>query len=106
MIEDGIIEADRARTIDALAKLVAVALKRLGEGGVLRLGVERHDGNILITLRPIAARVSASSAGDDESRGGLALLIARGLLAAQNAKVTTEVSPEGPRTVVTFPEKV
>src|SRR5262245_5824482 len=48
--EDVPVELDRARTIDALVKLVAVALKTTGEGGVIRIGVEQSDDNVLFTV--------------------------------------------------------
>lgn len=100
--EDVAVELDRARTIDALVKLVAVALKTIGEGGVIRVGVERSDDNVLFTIRASPPRGSASTTPHDESRGGLAFVIARGLVLAQGGQLSTELTQEGPRTLVTF----
>jgi signal transduction histidine kinase len=105
-IADGAtVDLDRPRMIDALTKLVMVTLKTTGEGGVIRLGVERTDDSVLFTLRPSPARGPASATAHDESRGGLAFLIARGLVTAQGGQLGTEVTPEGPRTLVTFPAR-
>ena len=102
--EDAPVELDRNRTVDALVKLVGVALKSTGEGGVIRVGVERHDADVLFTLRATAPR-GVTSAPHDESRGGLAFLIGRGLVTAQGGQILTESTQEGPRMVVAFPAK-
>lgn len=110
-IEEGAIEGgaqvelDKSRTIDALVKLVAVSLKSTGEGGVIRMGVERHDSDVLFTIRATTPRGTTSSSPHDESRGGLAFLIGRGLIAAQGGQILTESTQEGPRMVVAFPAK-
>ncbi|MDF2698280.1 MAG: Sensory box histidine kinase [Labilithrix sp.] len=105
-IDDDVrVELDRVRTIDGLVKLVAVALKSTGEGGVIRIGVERHDGDVLFTIRASASRGTVSASPHDESRGGLAFLIGRGLMTAQGGQILTESTQEGPRTVVAFPAK-
>jgi len=98
-------ELDKTRMIDALVKLVAVSLKTTGEGGVIRVGVERHDDDALFTIRAAAPRGATSSAPHDESRGGLAFLIGRGLVSAQGGQILTESTQEGPRMVVAFPAK-
>ena len=103
--DDATVELDKARTVDALTKLVLVTLKTTGEGGMIRLGVERADEKVVFTLRSSPARASASATAHDESRGGLAFLIARGLVVAQGGQLGTELTPEGPRTLVTFPAR-
>lgn len=101
--ESSSVDIDVARTVEALIKLVTMALKTTGEGGVIRIGVERHDGDVFFTLRAIAPRGATSAVPHDESRGGLAFLIARGLLTAQGGQLLTETTQEGPRIVVAFP---
>lgn len=95
---------DRARTAVAIAKLVTVALKSTGEGATLRIGAELVGGAPTITLRAMAPR-SATSAqiSLDEARGGIALVIGRGLLVAQGATLATEIADGGPRLLVSFP---
>jgi K+-sensing histidine kinase KdpD len=100
--EDLPVELDRARTVDALVKLVAVALKTIGEGGVIRIGVEPAESSVIFTIRASRPRSSSGTTPHDESRGGLAFLIARGLVAAQGGQLSTELTQEGPRTLVTF----
>ena len=103
--DDAVIEVDRMRATDALVKLIAVALKSTGEGGAIRIGVERHEGDVLFTLRATAPRGTTSTVPQDESRGGLAFLIGRGLVTAQGGQLLTESTQEGPRMVVAFPAK-
>lgn len=103
--DDARVEVDKARTADALVKLVAVALRTTGDGGGIRVGVERHDADVLFTIRAIPPRGAMSSAPHDESRGGLAFLIGRGLVAAQGGQLLTESTQEGPRMVAAFPAK-
>jgi len=105
MVDDAPVELDKNRTVDALVKLVGVALKSTGEGGVIRIGVERHDGDVLFTLRATAPRGSTTAPQHDETRGGLAFLIGRGLITAQGGQILTESTQEGPRVVVAFPAK-
>ncbi len=103
-IAEGItVELDQARMTEALVKLVAVALKTTGEGGVIRVGVEHIDASIAFTVRSSPARGSAAGNAHDEARGGLAFIIARGLISAQGGQLSTEVTPEGPRTIIVFP---
>lgn len=103
--DDALVELDKNRTIDALVKLVALALKTTGEGSVIRLGVERHDADVLFTLRATTPRGGAAASPRDEGRGGLAFLIGRGLVTAQGGQILTESTQEGPRMVVAFPAK-
>jgi K+-sensing histidine kinase KdpD len=102
-IEDATLPLDRARMIDALTKLVAVALRSTGEGGAIKVGVECADTSVLFTVRAVPPRGTISMPPADDGRGGLALLLARGLVAAQGGQLTNEVSPGGPRVVVSFP---
>ena len=104
-IQEGLTASlDRARVIEALTKLVAVALKSTGEGGVIRLGAEKHDGAVAFTIYGVAPRATKNVA-PDENRGGLAMLIARGILAAHGASLATVTRPleGGSRTLVLFP---
>ena len=97
------ITCDRQRTADALAKLIAVALKSTGEGSAIQLGAELVANVPTITLRACAPRATTSTAlATDASRGGIAFVIGRGLLAAQGAKITCETTPDGPRTLIAF----
>ncbi|MBX3210268.1 MAG: hypothetical protein KF764_34870 [Labilithrix sp.] len=103
--EDAIVEVDKPRTVEALVKLVTVALRTTGDGGAIRVGVERHDADVLFTIRAIAPRGATGLAPHDESRGGLAFLIGRGLVAAQGGQLLSESTQEGPRMVAAFPAK-
>ena len=100
---DLVIACDRQRTADALVKLIAVAFKSTGEGAALQLGAELIDAVPTITLRASAPRATTSMPlATDASRGGISFVIGRGLLAAQGATITSEATPEGPRTLIAF----
>ncbi len=129
-IDDALaIECDRARLVQAIEKLILVALKSTGEGGAIRLGVETIEdagaphadgGNgsaspsrVAFVLRAVAPRgqmganviegaESRTRYAIDESRGGLALLIARGLITMQEGVLALEMTAEGPRILASF----
>jgi len=129
-IDDGLaIDCDRARLVQAIEKLIVVALKSTGEGGTIRLGVEtiedasapRAEGGngsasasrVAFVLRAAAPRGQMGANvlegaeprtryAIDESRGGLALLIARGLITMQEGVLALEMSAEGPRILASF----
>jgi len=102
-IADLTIACDRQRTADAIAKLVAVALKTTGEGASMQLGAELVANVPTITLRACAPRATTSTPlATDASRGGVSFVIGRGLLAAQGATIASEATPEGPRTLIAF----
>lgn len=105
LIEDDTpVELDKVRTVEALTKMVAVALKTTGEGGVIRVGVERSERDILFTVKA-TPRGSSAGAPHDDHRRGLAFLIGRGLVAAQGGTLTRESAPDGPRLVAAFPAR-
>ncbi len=87
--EDVMVLADRARTLQALAKLVAFASKCTGDSGSIRIGVSRQDERAAFTVRgygPGGGNLGAAP----EGRGGLALLLARGLVEAQKGALAID----------------
>ncbi len=87
--EEARVMADRARTLQLIAKVVAFAAKSTGDGGSIRLGVSRHGETVVFTARafgPGGMQVSPP----EEGRGGLALLLARGLVEAQKGVFRVE----------------
>jgi len=106
-VEEGVLEPDltapldRARVVEALAKLVSLALKSTGEGGVVRIGVEKRDDKIAFSVRGLAPRATKSTLPED-GRGGLALLIARGILTAHGGTLVTETAHDGARNLAVF----
>jgi signal transduction histidine kinase len=102
IIEEGLtVTLDKTRAIEALTKLISIGLKSTGEGGVIKLGVERRDDKVAFSVRGLAPRATKSTA-PDESRGGLALLIARGLIAAHGGSLLTETLSDGSRMLAVF----
>ena len=81
--------ADRARTLQLLSKLIAFEAKSTGDGGTIRLGVTRQGDAIVFTARAIGPG-GVPVPAPEEGRGGLALLIARGLVEAQRGTFRVE----------------
>lgn len=102
--EDTPVELDKERMLEALTKMVAVALKTTGEGGVIRIGVERVEREIVFVVKA-TARSSSMAPPHDENRVGLSFLIGRGLVAAQGGQLRTENAPDGARLVASFPAR-
>lgn len=100
--DDTPIEVDKGCMVEALTKLVAVALKTTGDGGMIRIGVERLDGEVVFTVKATTPRGGGSAASHGDTRAGLAYLIGRGLVTAQGGQLTTESAPDGPRLIATF----
>jgi signal transduction histidine kinase len=100
--------SDKARLIEALTKLVHVAIKTTGERGMIRVGAttSTNADEVHFTVRAAAksstaAAPPASTTTIEEHRGGLAFLIARGL----TTKLGGHLDTEGLRTVVIFKKK-
>ena len=106
-VEEGVLEPnltaplDKARVVEALMKLVSLALKSTGEGGVIRIGAEKRDDKVAFSVRGLAPRATKSTLPED-GRGGLALLIARGILTAHGGTLVTETTHDGARSLAVF----
>jgi len=87
--EDAHVHADRARTLQLLSKLVAFASKATGDSGSIRIGVSRQDERIVFTVRGFGPGGSTVAA-PPEGRGGLAILLARGLAEVQKGTFTID----------------
>ncbi len=88
--EDPLVLADRTRTLQALAHIIAFEAKATGEGGTIRLGVARQGDAVVFTARAFGPG-GMPIPPLPEGRGGLALLIARGLVEAQRG--TFSIAP-------------
>jgi light-regulated signal transduction histidine kinase (bacteriophytochrome) len=98
-LEEGIsVMADRARTLQLIAKVIAFEAKSTGDGGTIRISGARQGDSVRFTARAMAPDGSAV-APPEEGRGGLALLIARGLAEGQRGAFRVE---PGDGLVVTF----
>jgi signal transduction histidine kinase len=81
---------DRGRTVQLLTKLIAVASKSTCERGKIVLGVRAQGDAVVFTARAFGAS-GAPVAPPEEGRGGLALVLARGLAAVQRG--TLSIAP-------------
>jgi signal transduction histidine kinase len=96
--ESARVTVDRARTLQLIAKVIAFEAKSTGDGGTIRLGVSAVGGVVTFSARafgPAGTPVPPPA----EGRGGLALLLARGLTEGQRG--TFRIEP-GDSLVVSF----
>jgi signal transduction histidine kinase len=96
--ESARVTVDRARTLQLIAKVIAFEAKSTGDGGTIRLGVSSGGGVVTFSARafgPGGTPVPPPA----EGRGGLALLLARGLTEGQRG--TFRIEP-GDCLVVSF----
>lgn len=96
--EDALVLADPSRTLQVLAKVIAFEAKATGEGGAIRLGVARQGDDVVFTARAFGPG-GMPIPPPAEGRGGLALLIAKGLVEAQRG--TLSIAP-GNALVIAF----
>jgi K+-sensing histidine kinase KdpD len=87
--DDARVMADRARTLQLLAKLIAFGSKCTGDSGTIRLGVMKSGDEVVFTARALGPGGLPVPA-PKEGRGGLGLLIARGLVEAQRGTFRLE----------------
>jgi signal transduction histidine kinase len=88
------VSADRPRLLQAFTKLVAYALRTTGEGATVRVSAAVRGDDVVVTFLalPGSAARAAAFAPSAESRGGLALLLARGLVELHGGSVTVEAN--------------
>lgn len=101
--DDARVLANRTRTLQALAKVIAFEAKATGDGGSIRLGVARQGDDVVFTARAFGPG-GMPVPPPEEGRGGLALLIARGLVEAQRGTFRIE-GGEGLVVAFTLPAK-
>lgn len=84
---DAAVLVDKQRIVQAFAKLAGYAVRIVGDGGAIRVSASVADGTATIAMRASAAR-SAALPAPEESRGGLALLLARGVAELHGGSLT------------------
>lgn len=99
-LDDKKVEGDRGRLVQALAKLVVYCARATGEGGAITIGAESGEGVVTFAVRAIGPRGAAIRL--EPGKGGLALLIARGLVEAHGANLHDQ-SDTAVRWVFTLP---
>jgi signal transduction histidine kinase len=83
------VRADRTRLVQGFVKLVAYALRVTGDGGMVRLSAAALGDAAEFTFVAQSAR-GAPFATPTEGRGGLTLLLARGLVELHGGHITIE----------------
>lgn len=94
---------DRARFVQALVKATAFVLKTTGDGGKVTIGATKAADGVHVLVRGVNPGDAPTSApGPEEGRGGLALLIARGLVTAHGGQLDVKLE-DGTRVAITLP---
>jgi two-component system, chemotaxis family, sensor kinase Cph1 len=100
-----VFRVDRPRMVQALSKAIAFVLKTTGDGGRILLGASLAGDRVEVSVHGInAGGAPSSTSGTEEGRGGLALLVARGLVAAHGGQLEVATT-DGTRIVITLPSK-
>lgn len=81
---------DRPRAHQLLSKVLGYAIKASSEGGTIRLSARAQGGAVRFAIQPASAQPPSSRSFAEEGRGGLALLIARGLAEAHGGSLGFE----------------
>lgn len=84
------VQADRARLTQALGKIVGYALKNVSEDGSVVAEVHRDGAATVFTVKGIVPGFRPDPIRIEDGRGGLSLLIARGLLRAHDSTLRIE----------------
>jgi signal transduction histidine kinase len=98
-----VLDVDRPRMIQALVSAVGFVLRTTADRGRVTVSATRDASDAVLTVRGVSpGELPASVPAPEEGRGGLALLIARGLVAAHGGQLAVNVS-DGTQVVVRLP---
>lgn len=96
---------DRGRIVQALQKSIAFVLRVTGDGGRITLGARASGPSAVLEVHATNADGTRSTrAMPDEGRGGLALLIARGLVSAHGGELEVTADDGTRAIVITLPK--
>jgi signal transduction histidine kinase len=95
---DARVAVDRARAIQAISKAIAFTIRACGEGGTIRVSAERATEGVRFATQATPPN-GAVIAPSHDGRGGIALVIARGIVEAHGGHLEIEV---GQRVSVAF----
>lgn len=90
---DARVSVDRARAVQAISKAIAFTIRACGEGGLVRVSAEREGEGVRFSAHakpPNGAVVAPSQDG----RGGIPLVIARGIVELHGGTLAVDVSEE------------
>lgn len=86
------VQADRRKTQELLRKVVAYAIRSCSDRGLVRIDVARADDEVVFEVTSIIPNHRPQPLKLEEGKGGLSLLIARGLVAAQGGVFTVHTA--------------
>ncbi len=93
---------DRARGLELFGKVLAYALKTIGEGGTVRIASRADGGAVAFSTRTVVAAQGTGRSGMEEGKGGVTLLIARGLAESHGGTFNFDAN-DGVTIVFTLP---
>jgi signal transduction histidine kinase len=100
---DATVQVDPTRLIDALVHVVGLFQKAAGNHARIRLDVESRTSHVAFIFRAWTSRDAPVTPPLDEASGGLAYVLAHGLVSLQGGRLELETLPDGPRVVVVLP---
>lgn len=107
-VEEGTVETntfvtvDRRRTLEALRKVIAYAIRCCSERGSVRLDVARRGADVVFDVTSVIPNHTPQPMSLEGGKGGVTLFIARGLVAAQGGTFDVRTG-EGTTFRVTLP---
>jgi chemotaxis family two-component system sensor kinase Cph1 len=93
---------DRRRTVEALGKVMAYAIRSCSERGTVRWDVARRGDEIVVDVTSFIRNHRPQPMSLDGGKGGVSLFIVRGLIAAQGGSFAVHVG-EGTTFRITLP---
>ncbi len=88
--DDAFVKADKRKTLEVLRKIVTYAIRQCSDRGLVRVEVTRRATDVLVDVVSIIPNHRPQPIKLEDGKGGLSLLIARGLVAAQGGTFAVE----------------
>src|SRR4051812_21412603 len=89
--KDARVNVDGQRIAQAMGKLFGYSIRIVGDGGTARISAQQNDGAVQIAIEATPAQGSSFSP-PEEGRGGLSLLLARGLVELHSGSLSLEAT--------------
>lgn len=88
--EAAFVKADKRKTQEVLRKVVTYAIRQCSDRGLVRIDVVLREADVLVDVVSIIPNHRPQPIKLEDGKGGLSLLIARGLVAAQGGTFAVE----------------
>jgi signal transduction histidine kinase len=102
LADGAFVVVDRKRTVEAFRKVMAYAIRSCSERGTVRWEVARRGDEVIVDVTSIIPNHTPQPLSLDGGKGGVSLLVVRGLIAAQGGTFAVHVG-EGTTFRITLP---